>query len=121
MKTLLSVGFLLCAGLSFGQQASGTHLGKQVRIEREAPALTAEMEQYAVKNGSYIVDFATGEGKKVSFDGQVTPENAQKVDPKAMGIKIIDRNQFFEITGTNQMLIVKSTWVLDNEMKTRNR
>lgn len=119
IKTLLSVGSLLCIGLSFGQTANKVHPGKQVRIAYDTPALTAEMEQYAVKNGSYIADQAKGEGKEVPFDGQVTMESAQKVDPKAMGIKIIDRNQFFEITGTGKVLIVKSTWVLDNEMKTK--
>lgn len=118
IKTLLSVGFLLCMGLSYGQDANRIHPGKQVRIAKETPVLTAEMEQYAVKNGSYIADRPSG-GKESAVDGQISMENAQKVDPKAMGIKIIDRNQFFEITGTKKVLVVKSTWVLENEMKTK--
>lgn len=119
IKTLLSVGFLLCVGLSFGQDANKIHPGKQVRIEKQTPVLTAEMEQYAVANGSYIADRPSGDGKESAFDGQISMENAQKVDPKAMGIKIIDRNQFFEIAGTGKVLVVKSTWVLENEMKTK--
>lgn len=115
IKTLLSFGFFLCVGLSYGQQVSKKPL-KQISVDQKAPALTKEMEQYAVSNGSFITATVTKD-EPIAYVGEISMEIAKKVNPADMGIKITDNDQYYKITGTNQMLVVKSTWALDGEMK----
>ncbi|AEA45285.1 hypothetical protein [Fluviicola taffensis] len=118
IKTILSVGFFLCLGISYGQQTTKPPM-KQVASDQTPPPLTKEMEVYAAKNGTYII--VRSEGKKLTPDGEVTLEKAKLVDPKEIGVKIINKTQYFTIAGTNDLLVVKSTWILDNEMKNSNR
>lgn len=114
-KTIFSLFVFLGANLSYGQNLSKDS-NKTATVQ--GPVVSKEMEAYAVKNGTYII---TPNGKQVTPDGEITLEKAKLVDPKAMGIKIIDKTQYFSITGTNDLLVVKSTWILDNEMKTAKK
>lgn len=115
LKILFTITLSLATGIVFSQEKT-----KQVKTidgsKYPVPSVTTEMLEYAKTNGSYITQKATG--KDVQFDGEITLEIAQKVDPAQMGIAILNRGQIYTITGTDKMLIVKSTWVLDNEMKT---
>lgn len=120
IKTLLSLGFFLCVGLSsYGQQTTKRPL-KQISVDQKAPALTKEMEQYAIANGSFITT-EVNKGEPVDYVGEIAMETAKKVNPADMGIKITENDQYYKITGTNQMLVVKSTWALDGEMKMKKR
>ncbi len=111
-KTIFSSVVFLSLSAAYGQ-----NLAKESSkpVTEQAPVVSKEMETYAVKNGTYII--ARPEGKKLSPAGEVTLEKAKLVDPKAIGVKIMDRTQYFTIAGTNDLLVVKSSWVLDNEMK----
>lgn len=111
-KTIFSSIVFLGLNCVYGQNISKET--SQVKTD-QAPVVSKEMEAYAVKNGTYIV--ARVEGKKLTPDGEVTLEKAKLVDPKAIGVKIINKTQYFTITGTNDLLVVKSSWVLENEMK----
>lgn len=115
IKTLLSIGFFLCVGLSYGQQTTKKPV-KQISVDQNAPLLTKEMEQYAIAHGSFITT-AVVKDQPIDYTGEVSMEIAKKVNPAEMGIKITDSDQYYKITGTNQMLVVKSTWALDGEMK----
>ena len=115
-KTIFSVIVFLGASLSYGQNLN-KEASKQVSVQE--PTVSKEMQAYAVKNGTYII--ARPNGKDLTPDGEVTLEKAKLVDPAAMGIKITDRTQYFGITGTTDLLVVKSTWVLNNEMKTSKK
>lgn len=115
-KTIFSLIVFLSAGLAYGQDLSKD---ASKPATEQAPVVSKEMEAYAVKNGSYII--ARPEGKKVVPAGEVTLEKAKLVDPKAIGVKIINKTQYFTITGTNDLLVVKSSWVLENEMKNSKR
>ena len=114
-KTIFSLFVFLGASLSYGQNLS-KDLNKSAIAQ--GPIVSKEMEAYAVKNGTYIIN---PNGKQVTTAGEITLEKAKLVDPKAMGIKIIDKTQYFSITGTTDLLVVKSTWILDNEMKTAKK
>lgn len=115
-KTIFSVIVFLGASLSYGQNLS-KDANKQATAQE--PVVSKEMQVYAAKNGTYII--ARPEGKELTTNGEITLQKAKLVDPVAMGIKITDRTQYFGITGTTDLLVVKSTWVLDNEMKTRKK
>jgi hypothetical protein len=115
-KTIFSLFVFLGASLSYGQNLSKDE-NKSAAVQ--GPIVSKEMEAYAVKNGTYII--ARPDGKKITPDGEITLEKAKLVDPKAMGIKIIDKTQYYSITGTTDLLVVKSTWILDNQMKTAKK
>ena len=115
-KTIFSAIVFLGASLSYGQNLAKD---SQKPTTEQGPAVSKEMEAYAVKNGTYII--ASPKGKDLKADGEVTLAKAKLVDPAAMGIKIINRTQYFTIAGTTDLLVVKSTWVLENEMKTAKK
>lgn len=120
IKTILSVGFFLCVGLSFGQQ-SGKTLKTRDGSKYPVPVLTTEMQKYAVTHGSFIANETSKDGSTIQYNGEISEEMAKKVNPAEMGIVITDRDQYYKITGTSQYLVVKSTWALDGEMKMQNR
>lgn len=120
VKTILSVGFFLCVGLTYGQQ-TGKTLKTRDGSKYPVPVLTAEMTKYAVEHGSYILTEVKKDGNVIQYDGEISAEKAKKVNPADMGIAITDRDQYYKITGTNQYLVVKSTWALDGEMKMQKR
>ena len=47
-------------------------------------------------------------------NSDIKPENNPTFDD--LGLDIINSNQYFKIEGTDKMLVVKSIWVLDNEL-----
>jgi len=115
-KTIFSLFVFLGASLSYGQNLS-KDLNKPATAQ--GPVVSKEMQAYATKKGTYII--ARPNGKDLTPDGEISLEKAKLVDPTAMGIKIIDKTQYFSIAGTTDLLVVKSTWVLDNEMKTAKK
>ncbi|TSJ47564.1 hypothetical protein [Fluviicola chungangensis] len=115
-KIMFSAVVFLGASLSYGQ-----NLNKDATksATTQGPVVSKEMQAYAAKKGTYII--AKPQGKDLTPNGEISLEKAKLVDPAAMGIKITDRTQYYGITGTTDLLVVKSTWVLDNEMKTANK
>ncbi len=103
-KTILFVLFLSCGYLSYSQENSKTSISKEVL-------------NYAKSNGSYIVDTPQEKMSSISYDGEISLVKAKLIDPSKMGISITNKNLVYKITGTNQLLIVKSVWVLENELK----
>jgi hypothetical protein len=116
-KTIFSTFVLLSTSLSFGQNLN-KEPNKPV-LEQEGPSVSKEMEAYAAKNGTYII--AVPKGKELTPDGEITLDKAKLVDPKLMGISIMNKTQYFTIVGTTDLLVVKSSWVLDNQMKTTKK
>ncbi len=113
---MLSVGLFLFVGLSYGQGTTKV-LKTRDGSHYPVPSLTKEMQEYAVLNGSFITKEVIKDGKPIQYDGEISMETAKKVNPAAMGIAITERDQYYKITGTNNYLVVKSTWALDGEMK----
>lgn len=116
-KTIFSAIVFLGASLAYGQNLSKDQ--NKPATAQQGPVVSKEMMAYAAKHGTYIV--ARPNGKELKPDGEITLEKAKLVDPAAMGIKIINRTQYFAITGSADLLVVKSTWVLENEMKTAKK
>ena len=73
-----------------------------------------EMLNYALDNALYVVDIP--KGKQDQLDGSLDIPGGE-YDFTDLGIRPSSRNQYYRIIGTDKMLIVKSKWVLMNEIK----
>jgi hypothetical protein len=74
-----------------------------------------ELISYATKNACYVID--SPEGKDVSNFGTIVLDSFTNINYLDLGLSIIEnQNQYFRIEGTNQLLVVKSTWVLNYEI-----
>lgn len=75
--------------------------------------------KYAEKNGTTIMDLP--KGKESRLNGEISMEKAELVDPAKMGLTIPAANVYYRITGTEKMLLVKSLYTLQQEMKTNTK
>jgi hypothetical protein len=74
-----------------------------------------ELINFSLQNACYVIDNPVGKNT-VEFKGISVP-NLNKLNFQDLGLSIIeDQNQYFRIEGTNKLLVVKSTWVLNYEM-----
>jgi hypothetical protein len=72
---------------------------------------------YALDNACYITDMPSG--KDEELDGSVSLDLSKEFTYLDLGLEIKNSNQYLRINGTNKMLVVKSEWVLNNELKTK--
>jgi len=69
---------------------------------------------YALQNACYITSIP--EGKEFKEDGIVSIDPQSIPSFTEIGARIKNQNQYFLIKNTNKMLVVKSEWVLKNEL-----
>ena len=69
---------------------------------------------YAIDNAIYTADYPTEKKVDISKEISIPQDEYTYLD---LGIKIEDLNQFYKIKGTNKILVVKSFYVLNNEIK----
>lgn len=72
--------------------------------------------EYALTNGFYITTMPSKESADIK-KLNVTTEIKKYTD---IGLRIENQNQYFNIAGTDKMLVVKSKYVLQNELKNKN-
>jgi hypothetical protein len=114
---ILSVCFLLHV-FAFSQETDSrlikSYTQKEVMDFKTNKPEYYRMLVYALDNACYIT--SVPEGKEFKEDGIVS------IDPKSnpsfieIGTRIKNQNQYFLIKNTNKMLVVKSEWVLNNEL-----
>lgn len=106
--------------MSFSQTTTIQKFEKPTRVvPHSKTVIYSETAYYAKEHGSYITDIP--KEKSMTFDGEISEEKAKLVDPAKMEIQILkDKNQYFKITNTQKMLVVKSETVLKNEMQQAN-
>lgn len=117
-KILLVPAALLMSLLSFGQTTGTEPVNKPQTMEQLAksdPSAYTAVLNYSREHGSAIMDFP--KGKEATVTATITMEKAALVDPAKMGLSIPSANQYFKIEGTNKLLLVKSVYVLQQEMK----
>ena len=120
MKTvlILSLTFLF-VGSSFSQKIDDRLLAKYSleevnSIQAKTPDLF-KMLTYSLDNAMYITDLPTGKNQDLP-SVEMPSEGQTYLD---LGLEIIKENQYFIIQGKEKMLVVKSEWVLNNEIKTK--
>lgn len=69
---------------------------------------------HGVKNALEIVDFPKGKESKTDGTIDLPSGDYNFCD---LGLKIKESNQYFKIHGTNKLLVVKSFYLLENELK----
>jgi len=117
--TLLVSSFFVFSAFSFAQTEIRETVKEPQTMEQIAansPAEHAKLLKFAETHGSTIMDFP--KGKEAKLNGEITMEKANLIDPIKMGLGILSTNQYFRITGTEKMLMVKSVFLLQQEMKT---
>lgn len=68
---------------------------------------------YALDHACYIADLP--EGKQADLK-TIQLSSLQDLNYISLGLEIEASNQYYRIQGENKMLVVKSTWVLNNEL-----
>lgn len=76
---------------------------------------TIQVLEYGIENALYLVDFPTSKMEKL--DEIILDNNTNNFTD--LGIKILNENQYYKIKNTNSMLVVKSMYVLKNELKNK--
>ncbi len=72
---------------------------------------------YALDNACYTID--QPKGKDLTEFTEISLDLKSPLNFLDLGLEIKDQNQYFIIKGTNKLLVVKSNWVLNHELKTK--
>ena len=72
---------------------------------------------YALDNACYTID--QPKGKDLTEFTEISLDLKCPLNFLDLGLEIKDQNQYFIIKGTNKLLVVKSNWVLNHELKTK--
>lgn len=117
MKLLLSATFALLTIGFVSAQNYDTRLLKKfsheqlLNLEQNDPS-TLKRYEYALDHAIYVTDMPAGKNvdlKTIQFQG----EGQNFAD---LGLDILAENQYYKIAGQDKVLVVKSIWVLDNEL-----
>ncbi len=79
------------------------------------PTEELKLLNYALENAVYI----TGIPSKNAMELKTISVPLTIVKFTDAGLKIENQNQYFKIEGTDKMMVVKSNYVLHNELKTK--
>jgi|688.fasta_scaffold1579916_1 hypothetical protein len=118
-QILLFTIFLSASSLAFSQEFDA-RLSKRYSITELAdlkqndPA-KLNLLNYALDHACYIADVP--KGKESGLNGVVEMNTNEPIDFIALGLEIQKTNQYLRIKGTDKVLVVKSEWVLTNEMQ----
>jgi hypothetical protein len=77
---------------------------------------TINVLEYGITNAVYLADMPSG--KETQLPEIILVHNTNKFTD--LGLKILNENQYFRIKDSNNMLVVKSMYVLKNELKNKN-
>lgn len=117
MKFLTTLTFsLVLMGSAFSQEIDQRLLQRYSQSELET-MISSDPEkykvlEYALDNAIYIID----EPKVKKLDCSSINIEGKDLNIIDLGIEIADQNQYFKIEGQEKLLVVKSNWVLNNEM-----
>lgn len=107
------------SGYSISQKVDETlsknYSSEEMKTLKKVDSKKYELINFSLQNACYVIDNPAG---KNTLEFQViSVPNLNKLNFQDLGLSIIeDQNQYFRIEGTNKLLVVKSTWVLNYEM-----
>lgn len=115
---ILTISLLTC-GYSISQKVDETlskkYSSEEMKTLKKVDSKKYELINFSLQNACYVIDNPSGKNT-VEFQVISVP-NMNKLNFQDLGLSIIeDQNQYFRIEGTNKLLVVKSTWVLNYEM-----
>jgi len=77
---------------------------------------TIEILEYGITNAVYITTIPSG--KELNLPEINLTSNSLKYTD--LGLKILNQNQYFKVHGVENMMVVKSLYVLKNELENKN-
>ncbi len=119
MKKILFSSFVFCSSFTIFSQNYSPDLEKSYK-KSELKKMNSEdllVLEYALDNGLYYTPLPQKEISEMRTLN-VTSEIKKFTD---IGLRIENQNQYFYIVGTDKMLVVKSKYVLQNELKSKNK
>lgn len=72
-----------------------------------------QFEINALNRGIFISEISAEKGKDIVFDGEIKLNLDKEHTYLSLGKSIIDRYQYFKITGTNKMVVIQPRIFLD--------
>jgi len=119
MKLIALVGILLLPAVMYAQSYDERLLKSYDasvlnELENNDPNKITLLN-YAVDNGAYVTENGNSKGMSLP-EIELQAETMSFVD---LGIQITDQNQYFQVKGDNRIYVVKSFWVLKNELETK--
>lgn len=118
MKKIFFSTIIFCSSFAVFSQKYSADLEKSY-TKTELKKMSSEelfLLEYALTNGFYITTLPSKESADIK-KLNVTTEIKKYTD---IGLRIENQNQYFNIVGTDKMLVVKSKYVLQNELKNKN-
>ena len=120
-QILLFTIFLSASSVAFSQEIdarlskrySSTELAD---LKQNDPARLTLLN-YALDHACYITDLP--KGKESGLNGVIEMNINEPIDFIALGLEIQKTNQYIRIKGTDKVLVVKSEWVLTNELQNK--
>lgn len=76
---------------------------------------TLQIFEYGITNAVYLAEIPAG--KEIQLPEIILVANSNKFTD--LGLKILNENQYFRVKDSNSMLVVKSLFVLKNELKNK--
>jgi hypothetical protein len=117
MKKIFISTFIFCSSYAVFSQKYSLDLEKSYS-KTELKKMNSDdlvLLEYALTNGFYITTLPSKESADIK-KLNVTSEIKKFTD---LGLRIENQNQYFNIVGTDKMLVVKSKFVLRNELKNK--
>lgn len=122
MKTTLVL--LLCVLISsvtfsqdFDKRLEKIYSTTQLKTMQKENPEQLRMLNYALDNAFYVIDFP--KEKKNELQKTITYDLKKKASFIELGLTIQKENQYFKINGSDKVLVLKSEWLLLNELNTK--
>ena len=88
----------------------------ELTLIQENEPLKYDLLVYAIDHAVYVIDFPKGKDVSIPNTISLPNTNSSFLD---LNLKIKDENQYFLIKGSDKVLVIKSFFVLKNEIKTK--
>lgn len=119
MKVFALLGLLLLPVVLYAQEYDSRLLtsydAETLNALNENDPHTLELLQYALDHGMYFTEYSATKSLQLP-EIEITEAVQSFAD---LGLKITDQNQYFRVKNEDRMLVVKSFWVLNNELETK--
>jgi hypothetical protein len=108
----------MLSSFSFTQNYNSELLKSYSKVEIQSMDVeTLQALEYGIENAIYFI--AIPKEKQSNFLAIKNPNSSSKYTD--LGLKIMNENQYFEIKETNQLMVVKSLFVLKNELINKHK
>jgi 5,10-methylene-tetrahydrofolate dehydrogenase/methenyl tetrahydrofolate cyclohydrolase len=112
---------MLISSISFSQdfdkRLEKTYTKSQLKTIQKENLAQFNMLNYALDNALYVIDMP--KEKMSEIQKSITYDLKKKATFLELGLTIQKENQYLKINGTEKVLVVKSEWMLLNELNSR--